>query len=156
MTSRGHNLVLCTDKRPQKIIIRYSTQTNDLTKVITHYSMQKYDLKMSQSRIPHRQTTSKDHNPVFHTDKRPHKGHNLVFHKDKWPHKGHKPDIPHTEIWPQGHNLVFHIRLMTSQIMTSQMHSTSKDKGHNLVSHHRLMTSLVYKTSDLNKGKGHT
>src|SRR6266567_581159 len=101
MTSRGHNLVLCTDKRPQKIIIRYSTQTNDLTKVITHYSMQKYDLKMSQSRIPHRQTTSKDHNPVFHTDKR-------------------------------------------------------QDKGHNLVSHHRLMTSLVYKTSDLNKGKGHT
>src|SRR6266700_2317033 len=109
MTSRGHNLVFCTDKRPQKIIIRYSTQTNDLTKVITHYPMQKYDLKMSQSRIPHGQTTSKDH------------------------------------------NLVFHIRLMTSQ-----MHSTSKDKGHNLVSHHRLMTSLVYKTSDLNKGKGHT
>src|SRR6266567_2992141 len=95
MTSRGHNLVFCTDKQPQKIIIRYSTQTNDLTKVITHYPMQKYDLKMSQSRIPHGQTTS-------------------------------------------------------------QMHSTSKDKGHNLVSHHRLMTSLVYKTSDLNKGKGHT
>src|SRR6266581_4240643 len=109
MTSRGHNLVFCTDKRPQKIIIwystqkydltkslvfctdkrpqkiiiRYSTQTNDLTKVITHYPTQKYDLKMSQSRIPHGQTTSKDHNPVFHTDKRPHKGHNLVFHKDK-------------------------------------------------------------------------
>src|SRR5438270_189369 len=87
MTSRGHNLVLCTDKRPQKIIIRYSTQTNDLTKVITHYPMQKYDLKMSQSRIPHRQTTSKDHNPVFHTDKRPHKGHNLIIQKDKKPHR---------------------------------------------------------------------
>src|SRR6266550_109804 len=47
MTSRGHNLVFHMEKRPQKIIIRYSTQTNDLTKVITHYPMQKYDLKRS-------------------------------------------------------------------------------------------------------------
>src|SRR6266567_1912841 len=78
-TSKDHNLVFHTDKRPQKIIIQYSTQTND----ITHYPTQKYDLKRSQSGIPHGQTTSKDHNPVFHTDKRPHKGHNLVFHKDK-------------------------------------------------------------------------
>src|SRR5438270_10075423 len=69
MTSRGHNLVFCTDKRPQKIIIWYSTQTND----ITHYPMQKYDLKRSQSGIPHGQTASKDHNLVFRTDKRPQK-----------------------------------------------------------------------------------
>src|SRR6266566_1046725 len=69
MTSRGHNLVFCMDKRPQKIIIRYSTQTNN----ITHYPMQKYDLKRSQSGIMHGQTTSKDHNLVFHTDKRPQK-----------------------------------------------------------------------------------
>ncbi len=63
------SLVFCMDKRPQKIIIWYSTQKNDLTKVITHYPTQKYDLKRSQSGILHGQTTSKDHNPVFHTDK---------------------------------------------------------------------------------------
>src|SRR5438270_12704258 len=97
MTSRGHNLVFRTDKRPQRIIIQYSTQTNDLTKVITwystrtndltkvitHYSMQKYDLKMSQFRIPHRQTTSKDHNTLFTTNKRTHKDNNLVSQTDK-------------------------------------------------------------------------
>src|SRR6266567_4260600 len=69
MTSRGHNLVFHMEKRPQKIIIQYSTQTND----ITHYPMQKYDLKRSQSGIPHGQTASKDHNLVFRTDKRPQK-----------------------------------------------------------------------------------
>src|SRR6266567_177176 len=67
--SKDHNLVFRTDKRPQKIIIRYSTQKNDHTKVITHYPTQKYDLKRSQSGILHRQTTSKDHNLVFHTEK---------------------------------------------------------------------------------------
>src|SRR6266568_4411856 len=87
------SLVFCTDKRPQKIIIRYSTQTNNLTKVITHYPTQKYDLKRSQSHILHGQTTSKDHNPVSHKDKRP--------------HKGHKPDIPHRNMTSKGHNLVF-------------------------------------------------
>src|SRR6266700_3834212 len=79
-TSKGHNLVFYMDKRPQKIIIRYSTWTNDLkrsqstdkqpqkvtiwysaqinnlTKVITHYPTQKYDLKRSQSGISHAQT----------------------------------------------------------------------------------------------------
>src|SRR6266571_3673719 len=122
MTSRGHNLVLCTDKRPQKIIIRYSTQTNDLTKVITHYSMQKYDLKMSQSRIPHRQTTSKDHNPVFHTDKRPHKGHNLVFHKRLMTSQMHSTSKD------KGHNLVSHHRLMTSLVYKTS--DLNKGKGH--------------------------
>src|SRR6266568_8425526 len=51
MTSRGHNLVLCMDKRPQKIIIWYSTQTNDLTKVIAWYSTQTNDLKRLYSGI---------------------------------------------------------------------------------------------------------
>src|SRR6266581_3360802 len=67
--SKDHNMVFRTDKRPQNIIILFSTQKNDLTKVITHYPTQKYDLKRSQSGILHGQTTSKDHNPVFHTDK---------------------------------------------------------------------------------------
>src|SRR6266581_4623112 len=100
MTSKGHNLVFHTDKRPQKIIIRYSTWTNDLkrsqstdkrpqkvtiwysaqinnlTKVITHYPTQKYNLKRSQSGIPHphRRMTSQMHS----TSKG--KGHNLVSH----------------------------------------------------------------------------
>src|SRR6266568_2023999 len=79
MTSKDHNPVFHMDKRPQKIIIRYSTWTNDLKrsqspdkqpqKVTIWYSAQKNDLKRSQSGIPHRQMTSKDHNPVFHTDK---------------------------------------------------------------------------------------
>src|SRR6266705_3588060 len=77
-TSKDHNLVFRTDKRPQKIIIQYSTQTNN----ITHYPMQKYDLKRSQSGILHGQTTSKDHNLVFHTEKRPHKGHNPLSHTE--------------------------------------------------------------------------
>src|SRR5438309_2668843 len=120
MTSRGHNLVFCTDKRPQKIIIRYSTQTNDLTKVITHYPMQKYDLKRSlvfctdkrpQKIIIRYSTQTNDltkvitHYPTQKYDLKmsqsriPHgqttsKDHNPVFHTDKRPHKGH--------------NLVFH------------------------------------------------
>src|SRR6266571_3646724 len=56
--SKDHNLVFRTDKRPQKIIIQYSTQTNDITNYITHYPMQKYDLKRSL---------------VFCMDKRPQK-----------------------------------------------------------------------------------
>src|SRR6266571_3070585 len=69
MTSKDHNPVFHMDKRPQKITIWYSAQINNLTKVITHYPTQKYNLKRSQSGIPHRQMTSKDHNPVFHKDK---------------------------------------------------------------------------------------
>src|SRR5438445_5475674 len=63
--SKDHNLVFRTDKRPQKIIIQYSTQTND----ITHYPTQKYNLKRSQSGVLHGQTNSKNHNPVYNTDK---------------------------------------------------------------------------------------
>ena len=123
MTSRGHNLVFCTDKRPQKIIIWYSTQTND----ITHYPMQKYDLKRSQSGIPHGQMTSKDHNPVFHTD--------------KW----HNP-LSHAEIWPQEVTIWYSARtngLKRSQSGISHRQTTSKDhnpvfhtdKWHNPLSH---------------------
>src|SRR6266704_1226779 len=103
MTSRGHNLVFCTDKRPQKIIIWYSTQTND----ITHYPMQKYDLKRSQSGIPHGQTASKDHNLVFRTDKRPQK---IITHypTQKYDLKRSQSGILHGQTTSKDHNPVFH------------------------------------------------
>src|SRR6266581_2454149 len=113
MTSRGHNLVFCTDKRPQKIIIWYSTQTND----ITHYPMQKYDLKRSQSGIPHGQMTSKDHNLVFHTDKRPQKiiiqystQTNDITHypTQKYDLKRSQSSIPHGQTDSKDHNQVYH------------------------------------------------
>src|SRR6266702_1082530 len=113
MTSRGHNLVFCTDKRPQKIIIQYSTQTND----ITHYPMQKYDLKRSQSGIPHGQTASKDHNLVFRTDKRPQKiitqystKANDITHypTQKYDLKRSQSGILHGQTTSKDHNPVFH------------------------------------------------
>src|SRR6266702_3429386 len=107
MTSRGHNLVFHMEKRPQKIIIRYSTQTNDLTKVITHYPMQKYDLKRSQSGIMHGQTASKDHNLVFRTDKRPQKII-IRYSTQKYDLKRSQSGIPHGQTTSKDHNPVFH------------------------------------------------
>src|SRR6266571_2488427 len=103
MTSRGHNLVFCTDKRPQKIIIQYSTQTND----ITHYPMQKYDLKRSQSGIPHGQTASKDHNLVFRTDKRP-QNNITQYSTQKYDLKRSQSGILHGQTTSKDHNPVFH------------------------------------------------
>src|SRR6266702_3260561 len=84
-------------KQPQKIITHYATQKYDLKRsqsgipqgqtIIIRYSTQKYDLKRSQSGIPHGQMTSKDHNPVFHMDKRPQKGHNPLSHTEIRPQK---------------------------------------------------------------------
>src|SRR6266704_220906 len=121
MTSKGHNLVFHMEKRPQKIIIRYSTQTNDLTKVITHYPMQKYDLKRSQSGIMHGQTASKDHNLVFRTDKRPQKiiirystqKNDLTkvithYPTQKYDLKRSQSGILHGQTTSKDHNPVFH------------------------------------------------
>src|SRR6266704_2284409 len=105
MTSRGHNLVFCMDKRPQKIIIRYSTQTND----ITHYPMQKYDLKRSL---------------VFCMDKRPQKiiirystqTNNITHYPmQKYDLKMSQSRIPHGQTTSKDHNPVIPHRQTTSQ-----------------------------------------
>src|SRR6266568_3882361 len=113
MTSRGHNLVFCMDKRPQKIIIRYSTQTNNITKDITHYPMQKYDLKRSL---------------VFCMDKRPQKiiiwystqTNDLTkvithYPTQKYDLKMSQSRIPHGQTTSKDHNPVIPHRQTTSQ-----------------------------------------
>src|SRR6266571_6560417 len=118
MTSKGHNLVFHTDKQPQKVTIWYSAQINNLTKVITHYPTQKYDLKRSQSGIPHRQMTSKDHNPVsnnltkvithYATQKYDLKRSQSGILHGQTTSKDHNP-VSHTDKRPyKTHNLVFH------------------------------------------------
>src|SRR6266705_2494273 len=109
MTSRGHNLVFCTDKRPQKTTTRYSTQTND----ITHYPMQKYDLKRSL---------------VFCMDKRPQKiiiwystqkndlTNNITHYPtQKYDLKMSQSRIPHGQTTSKDHNPVIPHRQTTSQ-----------------------------------------
>ncbi len=126
---------------------------------MTPLVLQTSDLNKGEGRIPHGQMTSKDHNPVFQTDKWPQevtiygqttsKDHNPVFHTDKWPYKGHNP-LSHAEIWPQEVTIWYYARtngLKRSQSGISHRQTTSKDhnpvfhtekwphKGHNPLSH---------------------